>query len=78
MCSSDLSPYRPMTCADWVHLVGALPGPLEGRFDGIAVVGLAAGLTLGEADGLAARDVDSGQQDQFGCGGEITGHEVTG
>ena len=49
----------------------ALARPLQGGIDGVAVVRLGARLALGEADGLAAGDIDSGQQDQLGRGREI-------
>ena len=51
---------------DEVDPVGALAREVERGVDGVAVVGLGAGLALREADGLAAGDIDSGQQDQFG------------
>ena len=38
--------------------------PLPRGVERVAVAGLGAGLTLSEADGLATRDIDSGEQSE--------------
>ncbi len=51
---------------DEVDPLGALIDPVAGGVDGVAVAGLGAGLALRQPDGLAAGDVDGGEQDEAG------------
>ena len=50
---------------DQVHPLGAVALPGHGRLERVAVGGLAAGLPLHQADGLAVGDVDGGEQLQL-------------
>src|SRR5690606_16447091 len=56
---------------DEMDPLGTLIDPLTGGVDRITVVGLGAGLALGEAHGLPGGDIHGGQQDEFGNGCEI-------
>ena len=42
--------------------LGAVADPAAGRVEGVAVAGLAPGLTLDEADRLTVDDIHGGQQ----------------
>ena len=55
----------------WIHCAPCR-AHVEGRVDGVAVARLGAGLALGEPDGLPVGDVDGGEQNQFGPGGEVS------
>jgi hypothetical protein len=60
-----------------VDPLGALADEIGCRVGRVAVAGLGAGLALREAHGLAAGDVNSREQDEFGGGGEFA-HDSLG